>query len=116
MLLESFAVACLVGQVLGAVASWRNSSALCVISAGITYWSWCYCLVSVMVEVRFPGLSQWKSKPVELMKWLIKESQAQLSPRPSVLGLLNWEAAGVTEAAHLVCAHKSGLWAFPVST
>lgn len=53
--------------------------------------------------MRFPALPQWKSKPVELMKWLIKESQAQLSPRPSVMGLLNWDAAGVTEAALLVC-------------
>lgn len=79
-------------------------------------WSLCYCLVSVMVEVRPRGLFPWKSKPAELIKWLVKESQAQLSPKPSVLGILNWEAAGVTEAALLQCAHRSGLWTFPVST
>lgn len=42
------------------------------------------------------GTLQWKSKPVELIKWLIK---VQLPPEPSVMDILNWEAAGVTESA-----------------
>lgn len=72
--------------------------------------------MSVMVEVGFPGHSQWKSKPVDLIKWLIKESQAQLSPSPSVMGLFSWDVAGVTGAALLVCAHRSELRTLPVST
>lgn len=48
-----------------------------------------------MVEMRFPGLSLWKSRPVELIQWLISESQAQLSLSCHLV----WEAAGVTEAA-----------------
>lgn len=43
---------------------------------------------------------------------LIRESQAQLSPKPTVMGILNWEAAGVTEAALLVGAHRSDLGPF----
>lgn len=42
-----------------------------------------------MIQVRFPGLFQCKSKPAEVIKWLIKESQAQLSPKPSGMDILN---------------------------
>lgn len=75
-------------------------------------WSLRCCLVSVMVEVRLWGLFQWESKLGELIKWLIRESQAQLSPKPTVMGILNWQTAGVTEAALLVGAHRSDLGPF----